>query len=608
MITAYYLTAFILSVLGTFIFVWRWKSDTNIYFALLFILIPICDMGFYLLSVSKNLEEALVANNLTILGGDFLSLFVMLGIVSMYKGDISKVFTVIMFAFSFVMYGFTFTIGHSEIYYKETTFKVVDGVSIIEKTYGPMHALFYVMIVLHAVIGLGVIIFGFKNNKSVSYRSLIFFSSIEVISVIAYLIGKMIGSSLSLMPAESLVFQIILLIIMEDTSLYNISRVQASALIDKGENGFLSVGKKNNYIGCNNAAKEFFPELARLRVDKKFDDRENEYSIISIIHGFIEDFKNNCDHINCDEHDHNHHNHKHNHDEHNHDHDSKEQHNNRRLFHEEEHILERNGKIYKILVEHLMYQSKVKGYQVSIIDETRERKYTKLLQQYNQKLEHEVAEKTSHIQEIQDKMVLGIADMVENRDANTGGHIKRTSEVVRILIAEMKKDNMEGLDDEFCKYVIKAAPMHDLGKIAVDDAVLRKPGRFTPEEFEEMKKHAAKGAEIVHKVLADVEEPRFQIIAENVAHYHHERWDGSGYPEGIKGETIPLEARIMAIADVYDALVSKRCYKDSMSFEQAYSIIEDGMGTQFDERLNKYFIASREKLEAYYTEVGEGRV
>lgn len=162
---------------------------------------------------------------------------------------------------------------------------------------------------------------------------------------------------------------------------------------------------------------------------------------------------------------------------------------------------------------------------------------------------------------------------------------------------------MEGLDDEFCKYVIKAAPMHDLGKIAVDDAVLRKPGRFTPEEFEEMKKHAAKGAEIVHKVLADIEEPRFQIIAENVAHYHHERWDGSGYPEHIKGETIPLEARIMAIADVYDALVSKRCYKDSMSFEQAFNIIEEGMGTQFDERLNKYFLASREKLETYYKEV-----
>ena len=469
-----------------------------------------------------------------------------------------------------------------------------------------MHAAFYVLIVLHAVIGIGVIVFSFKGNKGVSYKSLIFFSAIEIISLSAYLIGKAVGSNVSLMPAECLIFQIIMLIIMEDTSLYNISRVQASSLIDKGENGFLSVSTKNNYIGSNNTANALFPELARLRVDKKFIDKENEYSIISILHGFIDEFKGKCaDHggdvhdyedeneSNHDKHNdrHNKHNHEHHH-EHNHEH------------HEDEHILERDGRIYKIVVEHLMYQKKIKGYQISIIDETKERKYTKLLQQYNQRLEHEVEEKTEHIQEIQDKMVLGIADIVENRDANTGGHIKRTSEVVRILIDEMKKDNMEGLDDEFCKYVIKAAPMHDLGKIAVDDAVLRKPGRFTPEEFEEMKKHAAKGAEIVHKVLADIEEPRFQIIAENVAHYHHERWDGSGYPDGIKGETIPLEARIMAIADVYDALVSKRCYKDSMSFEQAFDIIEEGMGTQFDKRLNKYFVASRKKLEAYYTEVG----
>ncbi|MBQ9608850.1 MAG: HD domain-containing protein [Lachnospiraceae bacterium] len=598
MIEAYYLTAFILSVLGTLIFVWRWKSDTNIYFALLFILIPISNMGFYLLAISTEINGALLANTITILGGNFLSLFIMLSIVTMYEGNISKIFTVVMFALSFILFGGALTIGHSDIYYKDAEFSIVDGVGTINKVYGPMHNIFYVVIILHAVIGIGVIIYSFKGNKGVSYKSLIFFSAIEVISLSSYLIGKGMGSNLSLMPAECVIFQIFFLSIMENTSLYNISRVQASSLIDKGENGFLSVSKKNKFIGSNNTAKEFFPELARLRVDKLFHDKNNENSIISILAGYIEGFKNNCNHNNCGDNEHTHHAH---------EHKNEKKHNNEKFFHEEEHILERDGKIYKILVEHLMYQKKIKGYQISIIDETKERKYTKLLQEYNQNLEHEVAEKTEHIQEIQDKMVLGLADMVENRDANTGGHIKRTSRVVSILIDEMKKDRMEGLDDEFCKCVIKAAPMHDLGKIAVDDAVLRKPGRFTPEEFEKMKTHAAKGAEIVHKVLADVEEPRFQQIAENVAHYHHERWDGSGYPEGKKGEDIPFEARIMAIADVYDALVSKRCYKESMSFEQAFNIIEEGMGTQFDERLNKYFVAARKKLEAYYTEAKEGR-
>lgn len=143
--------------------------------------------------------------------------------------------------------------------------------------------------------------------------------------------------------------------------------------------------------------------------------------------------------------------------------------------------------------------------------------------------------------------------------------------------------------------------MHDLGKISVDDAILRKPGRFTPEEFEEMKTHAAEGARIVREILADTDDLEFRQIAENVAHYHHERVDGSGYPDGLKGDEIPLEARIMAIADVYDALVSERVYKESYSFEEVDLIILEGMGTQFDSRLREHYTTARPKLEAYYT-------
>ena len=142
--------------------------------------------------------------------------------------------------------------------------------------------------------------------------------------------------------------------------------------------------------------------------------------------------------------------------------------------------------------------------------------------------------------------------------------------------------------------------MHDLGKITVDDAILRKPGRFTPEEFNEMKKHAPEGARIVRQILEGTDNVEFMNIAINVAHYHHERWDGSGYPEGLKGEEIPFEARIMAIVDVYDALVSKRVYKESMSFEQADKIIIEGMGKHFDKNLEPYYIKARPKFEAYY--------
>ena len=139
-----------------------------------------------------------------------------------------------------------------------------------------------------------------------------------------------------------------------------------------------------------------------------------------------------------------------------------------------------------------------------------------------------------------------------------------------------------------------------MGKIAVDDEILRKPGRFTPGEFEVMKTHAAEGARIVHEILKDTDDDAFHILAENVAHYHHEHWDGSGYPDHLSGEEIPLEARIMAIADVYDALVSKRVYKEKMSFEKADAILREGMGSQFDPALAPVYLAARPKLEAYY--------
>lgn len=140
-----------------------------------------------------------------------------------------------------------------------------------------------------------------------------------------------------------------------------------------------------------------------------------------------------------------------------------------------------------------------------------------------------------------------------------------------------------------------------LGKIAVDDAILLKPGRFTHDECEEMETHASEGTKIVKEILSDTDDDEFRQIAENVAHYHHERYDGSGYLDKLKGEQIPLEARIMAIADVYDALVSKRVYKEKYSFEEANKIILEGMGSQFDPALKKYYLEARPKLEEFYS-------
>lgn len=258
-------------------------------------------------------------------------------------------------------------------------------------------------------------------------------------------------------------------------------------------------------------------------------------------------------------------------------------------------------------VTELQKKDKLLGYGMLLEDDTEQQKYVRLLNDYNSRLQTEVEEKTEHIRKVQNSVITGMAVVVESRDNSTGGHINRTSYVVRTFARHIKEHpeimQQFGLTDRFLHNVTKAAPMHDLGKIAVDDQILRKPGKFTDAEYAEMKKHPAEGAIILKKVLHEVDDKDFVRIAVNIANYHHERYDGKGYPEGRAGTDIPVEARIMALADVLDALVSKRCYKEAFNFDKAYAIIEESLGTQFDPVLGSLFLECMPELETMYREM-----
>ncbi|MDO4845198.1 MAG: HD domain-containing protein [Oscillospiraceae bacterium] len=198
---------------------------------------------------------------------------------------------------------------------------------------------------------------------------------------------------------------------------------------------------------------------------------------------------------------------------------------------------------------------------------------------------------SARVERIQRSIISSLAAVVEERDESTGDHIQRTERHVERLLRRMKKRaKYADLTKEYCANVVLAAPMHDIGKIRIPDAILNKPGRLTPEEYEIMKTHSAFGGEIVKKTMANVEEQAYCDVAYNIARYHHERYDGTGYPDGLKGEQIPLEARIMALADVYDALVSERVYKAPYPKEKAKRIIQEGSGMQFDPALVPIFL------------------
>ena len=219
--------------------------------------------------------------------------------------------------------------------------------------------------------------------------------------------------------------------------------------------------------------------------------------------------------------------------------------------------------------------------------------------QYVEQLE----QTTETISQMQSGLIMVLADMVENRDDSTGEHVRKTAAYTGLIMRHLKKKGYytEQLTEKFMQDVERSAPLHDIGKVKIPDAVLNKPGKLTDEEFAIMKTHTSEGKKIIEEAIVNVKGIEYLEQAKYLAGYHHEKWNGTGYPEGLAGEAIPLSARIMAVADVFDALVSKRCYKDAFSFEKAMGIIKEGAGNHFDPKIVEAFVDA----EAEVREVAE---
>jgi putative two-component system response regulator len=214
------------------------------------------------------------------------------------------------------------------------------------------------------------------------------------------------------------------------------------------------------------------------------------------------------------------------------------------------------------------------------------------LEQANRTLEARVKERTRELQLVQAVTINALAQLAETRDPETGAHIERTRSYCKALALRLQKraDPTYPLDEESADLLFRTAPLHDIGKVGVPDSILLKPGKLTMEEFEAMKLHTLYGYNALHRAAAQLGSNSFLEYAATIAHQHHERWDGGGYPQKLAGTGIALSARLMSVADVYDALISKRCYKDPISHEKAAAIIVEGAGKQFDPVVVEAFV------------------
>ena len=560
MFVIYYLIAMcVFSGINACLLSYFYRRPLNTYFTAFFFSIVLADFGYLFLALSTTIEGAIVANKVCYLGACFLPLFLFLLICRLCSFDLSRWIKLALFMYSTLVFALSCTVGFSDVFYESVRYVVLNGFGSYLPTYGPGHVLWNILLYFYMVANVVVIIVAAKKKRNVSYKTLIAIAGLAFVSIGAFILARNLENDTLLMPFVYLIDELVLLYICALVKMHDVMNSVLESLEAENTAAYLAFSPKGLYLGCNDIASRYFPELLECSVDHVLPP---DVEIESV-------FKEGMDHL-------------------------------KGASGDKVYRVTYKDRYFKAVMRNVHQNKKLQIFLFRIEDETNIQRYIERLDANNTELAALIKNNKDQIRLFQNQMLVGMAEMVNNKDGFTGAHLKRTKEVVSILVAKMQKDPDLNYSKEFYDDMIAAAPMHDIGKIAIDDKVLCKPGKFTPEEFDEMKTHAEKGAIIIKNLLSNFQSELFVEIAKNMAGGHHERWDGSGYPYGLKGEAIPLEARVMAVADVYDALVSKRCYKEAFSFDDAYDIIDKSMGKHFDPSLKKYFDQSRAELEEYY--------
>lgn len=549
----FYCLLFAISFFYLFLLLFRFRESISVCYYLLSVCILLINYGYWQISIAVTLEEALSACRIRYLGSAFVSYFMVRSIAQLTKTKIPPVIEVLALFLGTAVTILSMTIGRLPVYYKSAQLIQTGWHAYLMKEYGPMHVLFVAEVVLMLGYGLWMVVGALTEKKKVSYISSICSLAVMLTVVVLYFVE---GDRYPLLPvAYDLGFAIVL-VLLNRIRLYNTIGLSKESQKESREYGFVAFDAQGRFLDADAMARHWFPELNGLDIDRPISDFSTDF------------LRQAANWIN------------------------RRDNETVRRFTCGDRIIEAKRSLLSI-------RRNRQTLCIQLRDDTEQQTYARHIEHDKKNLQHDVAVKARKIEQIQNDIIISMAGLVENRDANTGGHILRTSEIVRVFVDDlMDNGSLPQLSHRMADCIIRSAPLHDLGKIGVSDAVLNKPGRFTPEEYEEMKKHPVLGNAVVKQILQNADDVMFKTVAENIAHYHHERWDGSGYPEGRKGEEIPLEARIMALADVLDALVSKRVYKEKFSFDKAFSIIRESGGSHFDPFLCEQFLACRDRLIA----------
>ncbi len=552
---AYYVITTMLAIINLFaLIVVVDNKKINYYFILLMLIMAVSNAGYLAVGLSATVQEAVLATKVSYIGGCFTSPLMILLICSICKYDFGKWFRIGIYAYCFIVYFMILTIGYNDLYYTEYHLETLWDSTVLVNEYGIGHSMFYLILYGAIIAQLVMLIHSMVKKRSVSRKNLFLLFGLEAVNVSLFFIGRLINADFEVMPALYVFNGWFFLIIHYRLRCYNIEESVAEVLQKNQNNGYIMFDGALNYVGCNKMAESVFPQLEKCYIDypvKGISELEE------VIKAYPKDNKEYVTTLTIDE------------------------------------------RHFECRFNRRFYNDKVYGYMLELIEDTHKWKRINYLSDNNTELEQTVREQNAELikkQEAIEKIfvqtVTALSEAVDAKDRYTSGHSKRVAEYARMLAKRM------GMSEEEQEEIYRAGLLHDIGKIRIPVEIINKAGKLTDEEYNIIKIHPVTGYNILRGIAGN------SLIA-LAAKYHHERYDGKGYPNGLEGETIPLAARILAVADTYDAMTSNRSYRKALPQEVVRSEIEKGRGTQFDPDIAEIMLRLIDADKDYIMRQGE---
>ena len=535
MVSWFYFIVFALSLMMLIrIFITNRKVDTMLMvFALS---VTINSLGRYMLATAENLEIAILSNKLIYIGACYTPLIVVLFLGRLCDLKIPVWGRNLLILYSNVVMACVLTTGSYKIYYEHVELGYGNGYNYLIKTYGPFHKLYTWMSVIYVGIMLFYMIYAIRKRRQISFRAVITMSGLCFAVFFIYIVERITGSNVSFLAIGYLIVIVLLNRYFERMNMYDMSANISNSIEKMKEYGYIAFDEEYRYVNANHYAKELFPEIENWIVDKEVPPSDSYFyqEVVRFLLAWNGEENAN------------------------------------------KYINVKDG-YFQLSIRYISYGKKNRvGYLIEFANRTLEKKYYNTIEEYNVNMQKEVAEKTEELRKQQDRTkklfvqtVTALSEAVDAKDRYTSGHSKRVAEYARMLAVKMGKSKEEQ------EKIYQAGLLHDVGKIRVPEEIINKPGKLTDEEFNVIKIHPVTGYHILH----GISDNDYIAVA---AKYHHERYDGKGYPNGLAGEKIPEVARILGVADSYDAMASDRSYRKALPQEIVRAEIEKGMGTQFD--------------------------